>query len=47
MNIPFPYMARWKPINWTRYHSPLIYVAEKGHHLYMLQPLSLASEKTK
>jgi len=46
MKILFPYMARWKSVNWTRYHSLLTYVAEKGHQVYVLQPPAMESEET-
>lgn len=41
MNFLFPYMARWKAINWTRYHQIFTRLAEEGHNVYVLQPPSL------
>ncbi len=38
MNFLFPYLARWKTINWTRYHQLFTRLAEKGHKVYVLQP---------
>ena len=46
MNILFPYMARWKAFNWTRYHSLLTCIAEMGHHVYVLQPPAMKSNET-
>lgn len=46
LKILFPYMARWKAINWTRYHSLLTSLAEKGHEVIVLQPPPLKSEET-
>lgn len=46
MNILFPYMARWKSINWTRYHNLLSEFAKRGHKIYIIQPPSLKSEET-
>ena len=46
MKILFPYMARWKAINWTRYHSILTELAEMGHEIYVLQPPPARSDET-
>lgn len=46
MNILFPYMARWKSINWTRYHNLFTEFAKRGHKIYIIQPPSLKSEET-
>lgn len=46
MKILFPYMARWKSINWTRYHSLFDELAEMGHEIYILQPPPLHSKET-
>ena len=37
MKILFPYMARWKAVNWTRYHSLFSALAEMGHEVIVLQ----------
>jgi len=46
MKILFPYMARWYAVNWTRYHSLLTVLADKGHEVIVLQPPRLVSEET-
>ncbi len=46
MKILFPYMARWFAVNWTRYHSLLTALAEKGHEIHVLQPPALKSDET-
>ncbi|OGS34791.1 MAG: hypothetical protein A2293_11745 [Elusimicrobia bacterium RIFOXYB2_FULL_49_7] len=46
MNFLFHYMARWKAINWTRYHYLLTNLAEMGHDVYVLQPPSLNLQET-
>ncbi|MBU1628033.1 glycosyltransferase [bacterium] len=46
MNILFPYMARWKAANWTRYHHLLTRIAEKGHNVHVFQPPPMKSEET-
>ena len=46
MKILFPYMARWKSINWTRYHSLFSCLAESGHEVFVLQPPRLDSQET-
>jgi glycosyltransferase involved in cell wall biosynthesis len=46
LRILFPYMARWRAVNWTRYHSLLTCLAEKGHEVIVLQPPPLESEET-
>lgn len=46
MKILFPYMARWKSVNWTRYHSLFDELAEMGHEIYILQPPPLLSKET-
>jgi len=38
MNFLFPYMARWKAVNWTRYHQIFSQLATLGHKIYVLQP---------
>ena len=37
MNILFPYMARWKAINWQRFQQLLVVIAQKGHNVHILQ----------
>jgi glycosyltransferase involved in cell wall biosynthesis len=46
LNILFPYMARWKAVNWTRYHQLLTKLAQKGHTVHVFQPPSIDSEET-
>lgn len=46
MNILFPYMARWKAINWTRYHQILTKLAQQGHRVHIFQPPSQKSDET-
>ena len=46
MKILFPYMARWKAINWTRYHSLLTELATNGCEVFILQAPSLKSDET-
>jgi len=46
MNILFPYMARWKSINWTRYHNLFMEFAKRGHNIYIIQPPPLKSDET-
>ena len=46
LKILFPYLARWKAINWTRYHSMLTELAAKGHEVHIIQPPKLVSEET-
>jgi glycosyltransferase involved in cell wall biosynthesis len=38
MNILFPYMARWRSANWTRYHQLLTALCRKGHRAFILEP---------
>jgi len=38
MNFLFPYMARWKAINWSRYHQIFTRLAQMGHKVIVLQP---------
>lgn len=37
MNFLFPYMARWKAINWTRYHQIFTHLAKVGHNVHVIQ----------
>lgn len=46
MKILFPYMARWYSLNWSRYHSLLIALAQRGHEIHVLQPPALQSQET-
>lgn len=46
MKILFPYMARWHAVNWTRYHSLLVALAQAGHVVHVLQPPPLRSAET-
>lgn len=46
MKILFPYLARWKAVNWTRYHSLLGRLAEMGNQVYVLQPPPMRSQET-
>ncbi|MBI5118510.1 glycosyltransferase [Candidatus Poribacteria bacterium] len=46
MKILFPYMARWRAVNWTRYHSLLNCLAAMGHSIYVLQPPPLRSAES-
>lgn len=46
MNILFPYMARWKAVNWSRYHSLLTELSRMGHEIFILQPPSIKSQET-
>jgi glycosyltransferase involved in cell wall biosynthesis len=39
-------MARWKAVNWTRYHSLLSSLADKGHEVLVLQTPSRRSDET-
>ncbi len=38
MHILFPYLARYKAVNWTRYHHLFGQLAEMGHRITVLQP---------
>jgi glycosyltransferase involved in cell wall biosynthesis len=46
MNFLFPYMARWKAVNWSRYHQIFTRLAEMGHQVYILQPPSSNMQET-
>jgi glycosyltransferase involved in cell wall biosynthesis len=37
VRILFPYMARWRSANWSRYHHLLGALAERGHEVIVLQ----------
>ena len=38
MHFLFPYLARYKAVNWTRYHHLFGQLAEMGHRVTVLQP---------
>ncbi len=38
MNIVFPYLARWRSANRSRYHHLLEGMARRGHRVWVLQP---------
>ncbi|MCP4545712.1 MAG: glycosyltransferase family 4 protein [bacterium] len=38
MHILFPYLARYKAVNWTRYHHLFGQLAKMGHRITILQP---------
>jgi glycosyltransferase involved in cell wall biosynthesis len=46
MKILFPYMARWYALNWSRYHSLLVALAQRGHEVHVMQPPALRSAET-
>jgi len=46
MNILFPYMARWKSANWSRFHHLFTRISLKGHTIHVYQPPPLNSEET-
>lgn len=46
MNFLFPYMARWKAVNWTRYHQIFTLLAEWGHTVHVIQAPAHKSTET-
>ena len=42
----FPYMARWRAANWTRYHQLLTHLCYKGHQVIVLEPPPLTLGET-
>jgi len=42
----FPYMARWRAANWTRYHQLLTHLCHKGHQVIVLEPPPLTLGET-
>ncbi len=46
MNILFPYLARWRSANWSRYHGLLNALCGKGHQVVILEapPLPTSQE---
>lgn len=45
MNFLFHYMARWKAVNWTRYHELFVNLARMGHTVHVVQSPSFSSFK--
>lgn len=37
MNILFPYLARWRSANWSRYHQLLSALCRQGHRVHVLE----------
>jgi glycosyltransferase involved in cell wall biosynthesis len=47
VNILFPYLARWRTANWSRYHGLLHALCAKGHQVVILEAPPLpASQET-
>lgn len=46
MHILFPYLARYKAVNWTRYHHLFGQLAAMGHRITVLQPPPAALGET-
>jgi len=46
LHILFPYLARYKAVNWTRYHHLFGQLAEMGHRITVLQPPPAALGET-
>lgn len=47
MNILFPYLARWRTANWSRYHGLLHALCAKGHQVVIVEAPPLpASQET-
>jgi glycosyltransferase involved in cell wall biosynthesis len=48
VNILFPYMARWKAVNWQRFQQLLVTIARKGHRVHVLEspPLKQSQENS-
>lgn len=46
MNFLFPYMARWKAVNWTRYHWIFTCLAKTGHNIHVIQSPAFDSIET-
>src|SRR5262245_11139563 len=44
--VLFPYMARWRAANWTRYHQLLTHLCESGHQVIVLEPPPLTLAET-
>ncbi len=37
MNVLFPYLARWRSANWSRYHQLLSALCRQGHRVHVLE----------
>ena len=46
MHLLFPYLARYKAVNWTRYHHLFDQLAAAGHRITVLQPPPAALVET-
>ena len=46
MRILFPYLARWRSANWTRYHQLLGELARQGHEVLVFEPPPRPSRET-
>ncbi|MCW5849742.1 MAG: glycosyltransferase [Anaerolineae bacterium] len=46
MKILFPYLARWRSANWTRYHQLLGELARQGHDVIVFEPPPRPSHET-
>src|SRR5512138_574200 len=42
MKILFPYLARWRSANRSRYHQLLTHLSNFGHHIYVLTAPEMA-----
>ena len=46
MKLLFPYLARWRSANWTRYHQLLGELARQGHDIIVFEPPPRPSHET-
>jgi glycosyltransferase involved in cell wall biosynthesis len=46
MNFLFPYMARWRALNWSRYQQIFTQLAELGHNVHIIQSPAQNSNET-
>ncbi len=46
MKILFPYLARWRSANWSRYHQLLGELARQGHEVVVFEPPPRPSAET-
>lgn len=46
MRFLFPYLARWRAANWTRYHQLLCELARQGHEVLIFEPPPRPSRET-
>ncbi len=46
MRFLFPYLARWRSANWSRYHQLLGELARQGHQVIVLEPPPRPSRET-